>query len=113
MDRSDSIIEKRIIHSLIRKSLDLLKLNQNVEVFEEFIHSRFGNLQFKLEVNELNSGGVILEFSVIKHSEFFCDEGLCIGTKKDIISFLEMVNSNPGLIIEKLPELYRFLFFDD
>ncbi len=115
MDKNSSITEEELIFSLIRKSLILLRLNQNVEVYEKFNHSHFGILQFKLEVDKINNENfnkedLVLTFSVVKDSKSSCRERLSVGKRDDIISVLEEYNSNVGSIVEDLPNYYRMLF---
>lgn len=116
MDQNNSTTEERLIHSLIKKSLILFKSNQNIEVFEEFIHSRFGDLQFKIEIDKINNEDfddedLVLTFSVIVNPKFNCRKRLFIGKKDDVMSFLEKANSsNVRFITEDLPNYYRMLF---
>lgn len=117
MEPGNSTPEENIISPLIRKSLSLLKLGYNVEVFKMFNHPLWGELKFKLKIEEINSenfnvGDLGLTFSIAKEPISNCEKLLFVGNREELLAVLEAYSSNAKSIIDNIPNFYRLLFED-
>ncbi|WP_271764816.1 hypothetical protein [Aquimarina algiphila] len=109
MNKND-IIEEKIIKSLMKEALILLKSDLAVKLSKEYIHSRHGVLFFKLEIENINKDGLTLVFSVALDLNSYCRTRLVTGKKIEVISVIEKYIFDITPIKEDLPNYYRILF---